>query len=98
MQAIVNQISHQTAAMATAASASHSAQMVSGPGATPSAEGTASPPPPLPAQARVVITRPTFSPRIPQPVETRGTTISLRATVPTASQQPGQVAMSRAAN
>uniref|UniRef100_A0A8C9XBS2 BCL2 associated athanogene 6, like n=1 Tax=Sander lucioperca TaxID=283035 RepID=A0A8C9XBS2_SANLU len=46
--------------------------------------------PPHPAQARVVITRPSFSPSIPQPVGTRGTTINLRATVPTAAQQPGQ--------
>uniref|UniRef100_A0A8P4K7G7 Large proline-rich protein BAG6 n=1 Tax=Dicentrarchus labrax TaxID=13489 RepID=A0A8P4K7G7_DICLA len=90
MQAIVHQISHQAAAMAAAASASHSAQMVPGPGSTPSAEGTASPQPPHPPQARVVITRPSFSPRIPQPVGTRGTTINLRAAVPTAGQQPGQ--------
>ncbi|XP_028452460.1 large proline-rich protein BAG6 [Perca flavescens] len=47
--------------------------------------------PPNPAQgARVVITRPSFSPSIPQPVGTRGTTINLRATVPIAAQQPGQ--------
>ncbi|XP_034748907.1 large proline-rich protein BAG6 isoform X2 [Etheostoma cragini] len=45
---------------------------------------------PHPAQARVVITRPSFSPSIPQPVGTMGTTINLRATVPTAAQQPGQ--------
>lgn len=96
MQAIVHQISHQTAAMAVAASASHSAQM-SGPGSTPSAEGTAFPQSPHPAQARVVITRPSFSPRIPQPVGTRETNINLRATVPTTGQQPGQVATSRAA-
>ncbi|KAM9340424.1 large proline-rich protein BAG6 [Symphorus nematophorus] len=91
MQAIVHQISHQAAAMAAAASASHSAQMVPGPGSAPSStEGTAAPQPPHPTQARVVITRPSFSPRIPQPVGTRGTTINLRATVPTAGQQPGQ--------
>ncbi|XP_076610431.1 large proline-rich protein BAG6-like isoform X4 [Chaetodon auriga] len=90
MQAIVHQISHQAAAMAAAASANHSAQMVSGPGSTPNAEGAAPPQPPHPAQARVVITRPSFSPRIPQSVGTRGTTINLRATVPTAGQQPGQ--------
>lgn len=88
MQAIVHQIAHQAAAMAAAASAGHPAQMVFGPGATPTAEGTASP---QPAQARVVITRPSFSPRIPQPVGTRGTTINLRASVPTTGQQPGQV-------
>lgn len=91
MQAIVHQISHQAAAMAAAASSNHSTQGMSGPGTTPGAEGTASPQPPHPAQARVVITRPSFSPRIPQPVDTRGTTINLRATVPTAGQQPGQV-------
>ncbi|XP_041810661.1 large proline-rich protein BAG6 isoform X3 [Chelmon rostratus] len=90
MQAIMHQISHQAAAMAAAASANHSAQMASGPGSTPNAEGAAPPQPPHPAQARVVITRPSFSPRIPQPVGTRGTTINLRATVPTAGQQPGQ--------
>lgn len=91
MQAIVHQISHQAAAMAAAASVGHPAQMVSGPGSTPSPEATASPQAPHPAQARVVITRPSFSPRLPQPVGTRGTTINLRATVPTAGQQPGQV-------
>lgn len=90
MQAIVHQISHQAAAMAAAASANHSAQMASGPGSTLSAEGTASPQPAQPSQARVVITRPSFSPRVPQSVGTRGTTINLRATVPTAGQQPGQ--------
>ncbi|XP_042362396.1 LOW QUALITY PROTEIN: large proline-rich protein BAG6 [Plectropomus leopardus] len=90
MQAIVHQISHQAAAMATAASTGHPAQVGSVPGSTPSTEGTAPPQPPHPAQARVVITRPSFSPRIPQPVGTRGTTINLRATVPTAAQQPGQ--------
>ncbi|KAM7383670.1 hypothetical protein PAMA_011164 [Pampus argenteus] len=90
MQAIVHQISHQAAAMAAAASVGHPTQTVSGPGSTPSTEGTASPEPLPPAQARVVITRPSFSPRIPQPVGTRGTTINLRATVPTAGQQPEQ--------
>ncbi|XP_045914290.1 large proline-rich protein BAG6 isoform X2 [Micropterus dolomieu] len=90
MQAIVHQISHQAAAMAAAASAGHPGQAASGPGSTPAAVGTASAQPPHPAQARVVITRPSFSPRIPQPLGTRGTTINLRATVPTAGQQPGQ--------
>ncbi|GAA6226704.1 large proline-rich protein BAG6-like isoform X1 [Lates japonicus] len=89
MQAIVHQISHQAAAMAAAASAGHPAQMVSGPASTPNAEATAFSQPPHPAQARVVITRPSFSPRIPQPVGTRGATINLRATVPT-GPQPGQ--------
>ncbi|XP_066531683.1 large proline-rich protein BAG6 isoform X2 [Hoplias malabaricus] len=89
MQAIVHQISQQAAAMATAASAGHHGQQTSSPGTTdPSGEAPAAPPPP---QARVVITRPSFSPRIPQPAGTRGTTINLRATVPpTAGQQPGQ--------
>uniref|UniRef100_A0A8B9RF47 Large proline-rich protein BAG6 n=1 Tax=Astyanax mexicanus TaxID=7994 RepID=A0A8B9RF47_ASTMX len=87
MQAIVHQISQQAAAMATAASAA--AQNGEAPAAAASA---AAPPPPPPPQARVVITRPSFSPRIPQPTGTRGTTINLRATVPpTAGQQPGQV-------
>ncbi|KAK2829990.1 hypothetical protein Q5P01_017921 [Channa striata] len=85
MQAIVHQISHQAAAMAAAASVSSS-----GSGSTPSAEATSSQQPPQPAQTRVVITRPSFSPRIPQPVGTRGATINLRATGPTASQLPGQ--------
>lgn len=90
MQAIVHQMSHQAAAMAAAASAGHPAQMMSGPDSMPSTEAAASPLAPRPAQGRVVITRPSFSPRIPQPVATRGTTINLRATVPTAGQQPGQ--------
>ncbi|TKS88705.1 Large proline-rich protein BAG6 [Collichthys lucidus] len=87
MQAIVHQISHQAATMAAGSTTSHSAQMP--PGSTPGPEGTASPQPPHPAQARVVITRPSFTPRVPQPAGTRGTTINLRATVPTAGQQPG---------
>lgn len=98
MQAIVHQISQQAAAMATAASAGHHGQQTSasGPaaqnGETPAAAAAAAaPPPPPPPQARVVITRPSFAPRIPQPTGTRGTTINLRATVPpTAGQQPGQ--------
>ncbi|KAI3358379.1 hypothetical protein L3Q82_014694, partial [Scortum barcoo] len=90
MQAIVHQISHQAAAMAAAASTGHPAQMLPGLGSTPSTEGAASLHPPHAAQARVVISRPSFSPRIPQPVGTRGTTINLRATVPVAGQQPGQ--------
>ncbi|XP_071356703.1 large proline-rich protein BAG6 isoform X2 [Trachinotus anak] len=90
MQAIVHQISHQAAAMAAAASVGHPEQIASGPGPTPSTEAAASQQHPHPAQARVVITRPSFSPRIPQPVGTRGTTINLRATVPTAGPQPGQ--------
>ncbi|XP_029370065.1 large proline-rich protein BAG6 [Echeneis naucrates] len=81
MQAIVHQISHQ------AASAGHPEQLGSGPGSTPNIEATAAPQPLHPTQTRVVITRPSFSPRIPQPM---GTTINLRATVPTAGQHPGQ--------
>lgn len=90
MQAIVHQISQQAAAMATAATASHHGQQTGVPG--PTAQSGESPATPLPPQARVVITRPSFSPHIPQPGGARGTTINLRATVPpTASQQPGQV-------
>uniref|UniRef100_A0AAY4DJT8 Large proline-rich protein BAG6 n=1 Tax=Denticeps clupeoides TaxID=299321 RepID=A0AAY4DJT8_9TELE len=81
MQAIVHQISQQAVAMAAAASAGHQ-----GPQQAPS---NGEPPAPQP-QARVVITRPSFSPRIPQPT-TRGATINLRATVPPSpGQQPGQ--------
>uniref|UniRef100_A0AAQ6AQ59 Large proline-rich protein BAG6 n=1 Tax=Amphiprion ocellaris TaxID=80972 RepID=A0AAQ6AQ59_AMPOC len=87
MQAIVHQMSHQAPVMAAAASAGHPAQMMSGADSMPSTEAAASP---LSPQGRMVITRPSFSPRIPQPVATRGTTINLRATVPTAGQQPGQ--------
>uniref|UniRef100_A0A672R074 Large proline-rich protein BAG6 n=1 Tax=Sinocyclocheilus grahami TaxID=75366 RepID=A0A672R074_SINGR len=88
MQAIMHQISQQAVAMATAASAGHQGQQqgTAGSGAQ-SADSPASPPP----QARVVITRPSLSPRIPQPMSTRGTTINLRATVPpSAGQQTNQ--------
>ncbi|XP_047460724.1 large proline-rich protein BAG6 [Mugil cephalus] len=78
MQAIVHQISHQAAAMS--ASTGHPA----GP------EEAASQQSPHAAQGRVVITQPSFSPHVPQSMATRGTTINLRATVPTAGQQPGQ--------
>ncbi|XP_072303495.1 large proline-rich protein BAG6 [Eucyclogobius newberryi] len=71
MQAIVHQISHQAAAMASAAAQP-----------TPAAHTS-------PAQARVLFTRPAFSPRGPPP-GARGTTINLRATVPPAGP-PGQV-------
>lgn len=80
MQAIVHQISHQAAAMAAAAG--QSATISSSDGTTQSAP---------PTQTRVVITRPAFSPRVPQPAGARGTTINLRATVPTAGQHTGQV-------
>ncbi|KAK7899619.1 hypothetical protein WMY93_020472 [Mugilogobius chulae] len=73
MQAIVHQISHQAAAMASAA-----AQQP-----TPAAQTSP------PAQARVLITRPAFSPRAPPPPGARGTTINVRATVPPAGA-PGQ--------
>lgn len=72
MQAIVHQISHQAAAMASAT-------------AQPAPASSAATPP-APAQARVVITRPAFSPRVPQPPGARGTTINLRATVPPTGQ------------
>ncbi|KAM9838819.1 large proline-rich protein BAG6 isoform 2-T3 [Aulostomus maculatus] len=91
MQAIVHQISHQAAAMAAAASAGQPAHTAepSLPSTT-SAEGVVSLQPPHPAQARVVITRPSLSPRSPQPVGIRGATINLRAAVPTGGQQSGQ--------
>ncbi|XP_048057229.1 large proline-rich protein BAG6 isoform X2 [Megalobrama amblycephala] len=88
MQAIMHQISQQAVAMATAASAGHQGQQQGTAGT--SAQGGESPAP-LPPQARVVITRPSLSPRIPQPMSTRGTTINLRAAVPpSAGQQTNQ--------
>uniref|UniRef100_A0A9J7Z3W7 Large proline-rich protein BAG6 n=1 Tax=Cyprinus carpio carpio TaxID=630221 RepID=A0A9J7Z3W7_CYPCA len=58
--------------------------------ATAASAGHQGPAPP-PPQARVVITRPSLSPHIPQPMSTRGTTINLRATVPpSAGQQTNQ--------
>ncbi|XP_034157494.2 large proline-rich protein BAG6 isoform X1 [Pangasianodon hypophthalmus] len=89
MQAIVHQISQQAAAMATAASAGHHGHQSGTPAPNaPNGEAPAVPPPP---QARVVITRPAFTPRIPQPAGTRAATINLRASVPpTTSQQPAQ--------
>lgn len=59
---------------------------------TPTTTPTAPPPPPNSAQphARVVFTRPSFSPNLPPSAfGTRGTTINVRATMP--GQQPGQV-------
>lgn len=53
----------------------------------PAAASTSTPT--APAQARVVITRPAFSPRGPHLPGARGTTINLRATVPPTGQ-PGQ--------
>ncbi|KAK3508156.1 hypothetical protein QTP70_015353, partial [Hemibagrus guttatus] len=89
MQAIVHQISQQAAAMATAASAGHHGPQ-SGTSA-PNAPNGEAPAVPLPPQARVVITRPAFTPRIPQSAGTRAATINLRASVPpTTGQQPAQ--------
>ncbi|XP_073677400.1 large proline-rich protein BAG6 isoform X2 [Garra rufa] len=89
MQAIMHQISQQAVAMATAASAGHQGQQQQGTAGS-GAQSADSPAPP-PPQARVVITRPSLSPRIPQPMSTRGTTINLRATVPpSAGQQTNQ--------
>lgn len=59
---------------------------------TPTTTPTAPPPPPNggPPHARVVFTRPSFSPNIPPSAfGSRGTTINVRATMP--GQQPGQV-------
>ncbi|XP_056597789.1 large proline-rich protein BAG6 isoform X2 [Triplophysa dalaica] len=83
MQAIMHQISQQAAAMTSAASAGQLGQQQG----TGGAQGTVPPPP----QARVIITRPSLSPRVPQSAGTRGTTINVRATVPpSAGQQTGQ--------
>ncbi|TSK28221.1 Large proline-rich protein BAG6 [Bagarius yarrelli] len=89
MQAIVHQISQQAAAMATAAPTGHHGPQTGTPTPNaPTGEAPAAPPPP---QARVVFTRPTFNPRIPQPAGTRAATINLRASVPpTTAQQPAQ--------
>lgn len=86
MQAIVHQISQQAAVMATAASGGPSSHMT--PGLVPAPEGTTTPHPHPhhPTQARVIITRPSFPPRLPPPTGTRGTTINLRTTVPPAGQ------------
>ncbi|XP_026989601.2 large proline-rich protein BAG6 isoform X1 [Tachysurus fulvidraco] len=87
MQAIVHQISQQAAAMATAASVGHHGHQ---PG-TPAPNAPNGEIPAVPPQARVVITRPAFTPRIPQPAGTRAATINLRASVPpTTGQQPAQ--------
>lgn len=95
MQAIVHQISQQAAAMASAASAGHHGHQ-SGTPAPNASNGEAPAAPPPPPQARVVITRPTFTPRIPQPAGTRTATINLRASVPpTTGQQPAQVGSNR---
>lgn len=89
MQAIMHQISQQAVAMATTATAGHQGQQQGTAGTGAQNADSPAPPPP---QARVVITRPTLSPRIPQPMSTRGTTINLRTTVPpSAGQQTNQV-------
>uniref|UniRef100_A0A673YLM3 Large proline-rich protein BAG6 n=1 Tax=Salmo trutta TaxID=8032 RepID=A0A673YLM3_SALTR len=77
MQAIVHQISQQTG---------HPGQPGAGvPGTTSSSEPSAPhPDSPLPPGARVAVTRPSFSPHIPQPVVTN---INLRASVPPAGGQ-----------
>uniref|UniRef100_A0A8C1KA75 Large proline-rich protein BAG6 n=1 Tax=Cyprinus carpio TaxID=7962 RepID=A0A8C1KA75_CYPCA len=88
MQAIMHQISQQAVAMATAASVGHQGQQQDTAGSGAQSADSPAPPPP---QARVVITRPSLSPHIPQPMSTRGTTINLRATVPpSAGQQTNQ--------
>lgn len=77
MQAIVHQISQQTG---------HPGRPGAGvPGTTSSSEPSAPhPDSPLPPGARVAVTRPSFSPHIPQPVVTN---INLRASVPPAGGQ-----------
>ncbi|XP_057210322.1 large proline-rich protein BAG6 isoform X3 [Triplophysa rosa] len=85
MQAIMHQISQQAVAMTTSASARQQGQQQGTAGA--GAQSMVPPPP----QARVIITRPSLSPRVPQSAGTRGTTINVRATVPpSAGQQTGQ--------
>uniref|UniRef100_A0A6Q2YHI8 Large proline-rich protein BAG6 n=1 Tax=Esox lucius TaxID=8010 RepID=A0A6Q2YHI8_ESOLU len=83
MQAIVHQISQQAAAMAAAAAAGQP-----GVGTTPGSDPSAPPHSTLPPGARVVITRPSFSPQVPQPVGTRGTSVNLGASVPPAGGEP----------
>ncbi|KAL0962112.1 hypothetical protein UPYG_G00335820 [Umbra pygmaea] len=87
MQAIVHQISQQAVAMASATGQPvHQGAGV--PGTTPSSDPSAPPHGSLPPGARVVFTRPSFSPQMSQPVGTRGTTINLRASVPPAGGEP----------
>uniref|UniRef100_A0A8C9SN44 BCL2-associated athanogene 6 n=1 Tax=Scleropages formosus TaxID=113540 RepID=A0A8C9SN44_SCLFO len=86
MQAIVQQVTQQAIAMATAAASS------AGPGPNVGVNTTSSTTPPPPPQARVVITRPSFTPQTPQSgAGARAATINLRATVPPpGGQQPVQ--------
>ncbi|XP_037119486.1 large proline-rich protein BAG6 isoform X3 [Syngnathus acus] len=86
MQAIVQQISHQAATVAAAAASANQATHTTG--SAVGHEGMASSAPP--AQARVIFTRPPFSPHISHPTGTRGTSINLRAAMPVAGQQAGQ--------
>ncbi|XP_018609990.2 large proline-rich protein BAG6 isoform X1 [Scleropages formosus] len=92
MQAIMHQISQQAVAMATAATAGPQGQQQTNHGSNAGADTATPAPGPHPPQARVVITRPSFSPSMPQPtVASRGATINLRATVPpSGGPQPGQ--------
>lgn len=73
-------------------STANSSATTTGPN-TPTTTPTAPPPPPHTGpqpQARVVFTRPSFSPNMPPSAfGTRGTTINVRAAMP--GQQPGQV-------
>ncbi|XP_018596236.2 large proline-rich protein BAG6 isoform X2 [Scleropages formosus] len=87
MQAIVQQVTQQAIAMATAAASS------AGPGPNVGVNTTSSTTPPPPPQARVVITRPSFTPQTPQSgAGARAATINLRATVPPpGGQQPVQM-------
>lgn len=77
-------------------STANSSATTTGPN-TPTTTPTAPPPPPHTGpqpQARVVFTRPSFSPNMPPSAfGTRGTTINVRAAMP--GQQPGQVSFLR---
>ncbi|KAI1886104.1 hypothetical protein AGOR_G00210580 [Albula goreensis] len=92
MQAIVHQITQQAVAMAAAASGGQQGQTATSDPST-GANTTTPTAPPHPPQARVVITRPSFAPHVPQSnLGTRGATINVRAAVPpSAGQQPGQM-------
>lgn len=100
MRNLMQQISQYAAAVATSAATTaagqpppNSSTTTTGP-STPTTTPTAPPPPTSSGQphARVVFTRPSFSPNIPPSAfGTRGTTINVRATMP--GQQPGQVRM-----
>ncbi|KAI5099109.1 large proline-rich protein BAG6, partial [Silurus meridionalis] len=90
MQAIVNQVTQQAMAMATAAG-QHGQQAAStATGPTPAGTGPIPPPfPPHPHQARFVFTLPPFTHRMASPsFTTRGATFNLRN--PMMGQHPGQ--------